>query len=582
MKPLLTDDCMILNSTTLKGLEILRNNSNYSEYGSLFWILNRTFTKFGERLLRLWIAKPLRNINLIEERLNIITEIIHSESIVFKVVENFLSKLPDLERILSSVFHLKCSCSDFLKLLEAFSKIKADLVSVADKVSSEILVPRNKIILAELPVLLDNVEKYLSNIDHKAAREGDKTKIFLDISIYPAMKKCQDEILDAEKKLNDLRSEICKILKMIHFKYATVAGQKYLIEVPNSHMCLVPNNWLKISSTKQVSRFKSPEILKLCSQIDRQNELMISYANDAWLVFLNDFRRHFYQYKKAITYLAEVDCYISLSKVAKEENYCRPNIIDSENPVFQIQQGQHPMIAKFLGEGNQFVANDVQMNKQNMCMIVTGPNMGGKSTYVRQIALIAIMSHIGSYVPAELASIPLFDNIYVRMGSEDALAQGKSTFMVEMSETSEILANITSNSLVILDELGRGTSTNDGTAIAYATLEYLVSDISCFTLFVTHYPPVVELVNVYPKNITTVHMGYILKDSTDDSDIENVTFLYNVVPGVSKRSYGINVAALAGISKEILLEAQKVSLIVELQRKIESKIKEVLVKLKSS
>ncbi|GIY83841.1 DNA mismatch repair protein Msh3 [Caerostris extrusa] len=339
--------------------------------------------KFGERLLKLWIAKPLRNINLIEERLNI--------------VELKLSILNLL----------------FLSL--------ADLVSVADKVSSEILVPRNKIILTELPELLDNVEKYLSNIDHKAAREGDKTKIFLDISIYPAMKKCQDEILDAEKKLNDLRSEICKILKMIHFKYATVAGQKYLIEVPNSHMCLVPNNWLKISL--MAHRFRKPS--------------------------------------------------------------------------FQIQQGQHPMIAKFLGEGNQFVANDVQMNKQNMCMIVTGPNMGGKSTYVRQIALIAIMSHIGSYVPAELASIPLFDNIYVRMGSEDALAQGKSTFMVEMSETSEILANITSKSLVILDELGRGTSTNDGTAIAYATLEYLVSDISCFTLFVTHYPPVVELVSVY-------------------------------------------------------------------------------------
>ncbi|GBO22596.1 DNA mismatch repair protein MSH3, partial [Araneus ventricosus] len=209
--------------------------------------------------------------------------------------------------------------------------------------------------------------------------------------MYPAMKRCLDEIEAGEKQLNDLRTDICKVLKLINFKYVTVAGQKYLIEVPNSNLRLVPTDWLKISSTKQVSRFRSPQIIKLCNQIDQQKELMIGHAADAWFAFLK-------------------------------------------------------------------------------CMIVTGPNMGGKSTYVRQIALLAIMAHIGSYVPAESAAIPLLDAIYVRMGSDDALAQGKSTFMVEMSETSEILSSATSRSLVILDELGRGTSTNDGTAVAYATL----------------------------------------------------------------------------------------------------------------
>ncbi|GFY80121.1 DNA mismatch repair protein Msh3 [Trichonephila inaurata madagascariensis] len=559
MKPFSTDENMILTATTIKGLEILRNNSNYSEYKSLFWVLNKTSTKFGERLLKLWVAKPLKNIDQIEERLNIITEVIHSESIVFKVLEKTLIKLPDLERILSCVFYHRCSPFDFLKLAQAFMKIKSELLSIRDKVSFEIHVPRTKILLTDLPELLSDVDRFLSNINIDAAREGNKTKVFQDISMYPAIQKCRFEISDSEKKLNDLRPKICKILKMINFKYTSVALQKYLIEVPNSNLHLVPNDWLKINSTKQVSRFKSPEILQLCNNLDQQKELMFKYSNDAWSTFLNEFGAHFYKYKRAISYLAELDCYLSLSKVAKEENYCRPLMMDASKTIFNVQQGRHPVNEKIMGEGNQFVANDVELNEQKRCMIVTGPNMGGKSTYVRQIALIAIMAHMGCYVPAETASVPLFDAIYVRMGSEDALEQGKS--------------------LVILDELGRGTSTNDGTAIAYSTLKYLINEIRCFTLFVTHYPSLVELKKLYPENISVVHMDYILKENIDDHDIETVTFLYNVVEGISKKSYGINVAALAGIPKDVLLEAQAISQKLELQAEIERKINMILMKI---
>ncbi|GFU12454.1 DNA mismatch repair protein Msh3 [Nephila pilipes] len=581
MKRLSTDKYMILSATTLRGLEILRNSSNFSEHGSLFWVLNKTSTKFGERLLKLWVAKPLKNIKQIEERLDIITEIIHSESIVFKVVEKTLMKLPDLERILSCVFYHKCSCFDFLKLIQALVKIKSDLLSITDKISSEICVTRTKIILTDLPELLSDVDRFLSNINVDAAREGDKTKIFHDISMYPAIKKCQDEIIEAEKQLNELRPQISKILKMINFKYATVAGQKYLIEVPNCNIRLVPDGWLKISSTKQVSRFKSPEIINLCSKLDQQKELMVGHSSDAWSTFLQEFGTYFYKYKRVISYLAELDCYLSLSKIAKEENYCRPSLMDASEATFDIHQGCHPVITKIMGEGNQFVANDVNLNKRKRCMIVTGPNMGGKSTYVRQLGLIAVMAHMGSYVPAEMANVPLFDSIYVRMGSDVVMEQGKSTFMVEMSETSEILANITSKSLVILDELGRGTSTNDGAAIAYSTLHHLIHEARCFTLFVTHYLSLIELKKLYPENISVVHMDYVLKDNIDDHDIETVTFLYNVVEGVSKKSYGINVAALAGIPKDILLEAQAVSREMELQAEIERKINSILMKMRA-
>lgn len=583
IKPFSTDEHMILSATTLRGLEILRNNSNYSEYESLFWVLNRTSTKFGERLLKLWVAKPLKNIKLIEERLDIITEVFQSKSIVFKVVDKMLMKLPDLERILSCVFYHKCSPFDFLKLIQAFVKVKSDLLSITDKISSEIHVPRTKIILTDLPELLSDVDKFLSNIHIDAAREGNKTEVFLDTSMYPAIQKCEDEISDIEKKLNDLRPQICKILKMIDFEYSVVAGQEYLIEVPNSNLHLVPDDWLKISSTKQVSRFKSPEIIKLCSSLDQQKELMITYSNDAWSTFQNEFGTHFYKYKRVISYLAELDCYLSLSKVAKEENYCRPLIMDASEAVFNIHQGRHPVVEKVMvmWEGNQFVANGVELNKLKRCMIVTGPNMGGKSTYVRQLALIAVMAHVGSYVPAETASVPLFDSIYVRMGSDVAREQAKSTFMVEMSETSEILANTTLKSLVILDELGRGTSTNDGAAIAYSTLQHLIREIRCFTLFVTHYTSLLELKELYPENIIVVHMDYILKENIDDHGIETVTFLYKVVEGISKKSYGINVAALAGIPKDILVEAQGISRLLEMQAEVERKLNNILMKMRA-
>ncbi|KAG8177908.1 hypothetical protein JTE90_020188 [Oedothorax gibbosus] len=580
IKPLSTNDDMILSSTTLKGLDILTNSSSHKESGSLFWVLNRTMTKFGERLLKNWIAKPLKKYCLLEERLNIVTEIIHSDSIVFKIVERILYKLPDLERILCNVFYQKCSCLDFLKLLQAFSKIKEELQSADDKIDCEVESPRLKIIFSDLPQLLNDVERFLSNIDQNAAKEGDKNNVFRDTSLYPDLQTCHEEIASAEQSLNNLKPEICKVLKLINFKYATVNCQKYLIEVPTSHLRSVPKTWLKISSTKQFSRFKSPEVIELSNKIEQIKERMKECASKAWSSFLNDFGASFFKHKRAISHLAELDCYFSLAKVAKQENYCRPDIVNSGEQVFHVLQGQHPILKKIMGEENQYVANDITMNANINCIIVTGPNMGGKSTYVRQTALIAIMAQIGSYVPAEAVRMSLFDKIYARMGAEDTLSQGRSTFLNEMSETSEILRNCTSKSFVILDELGRGTSTNDGAAIAYASLEYLISKMKCFTMFVTHYPSIIELKTVYPDAISVVHMGYILKDKDDETDIESVTFLYNVVHGRSKKSYGINVAALAGIPKNILLEAQEKSQTIELKATVQKKISELFIKLR--
>lgn len=281
------------------------------------------------------------------------------------------------------------------------------------------------------------------------------------------------------------------------------------------------------------------------------------------------------------SFLSELDVYMAFAKISKDEQYCRPSLINSGSRKFDIKQGRHPVVMKLMGEEHQFVSNDISLNDTKRCLIVTGPNMGGKSTYIRQTALIALMAHMGCFVPADSATVPLFDGIYVRMGADDDIINKTSTFMTEMNEASSILSSATSKSLVIFDELGRGTSTNDGTAIAFATLEYLIKEIQCFSLFVTHYPTVLELRNYYPENISDVHMAYILKEIDDDDDIQTVTFLYNVVSGISEKSYGINVAALAGISKNILIEAQKKSKEMELQITVLRQLRNLLQYFKS-
>ncbi|XP_054715285.1 DNA mismatch repair protein Msh3-like [Uloborus diversus] len=572
---------MELSAATVKGLELLENNSCHSEYGSLFWAINKTSTKFGERMLKKWISKPLKCLKLINERLDIVTEIIHSDSVIFKVIENTLYRMTDLEKILCSVLHGKCSCCDFLKLIEAFEKIRKEFLAVLDKIGTEIQTEKLKITLMAIANQLQHIEEFKTNINPEAAKENDKMNVFRDVALYPSVNDCKMKILSVQKELNDLRPEICKILRVPAIKYATVAGQKYLIEVSNDRVAAVPNDWLKINVTKHVSRFQSPEVIKLCKELDQQQEKLQKYSSEAWDSFLNEFGKGFHKYKKAVSLLAQLDCFLSFAKLAKENKYCRPVILDTEEKHFNIVQSRHPVVWKLIGDETQFVANDLHLNAIKQCAIITGPNMGGKSTFVRQIALIAIMSHIGCYVPVESATLPLLDGIYVRMGANDDLVHKKSTFMCEMSETSYILSKVSHNSFVVLDELGRGTSTHDGTAIAYATLEYILEKVKCLSLFVTHYPDVMELKKKYPENILLLHMAYIMQNEYPDCSIETVTFLYNVIEGICKKSYGINVAAMAGISKGILHEAQKKSFELQQKMELQRKIKMLILKINS-
>ncbi|KAL9986355.1 hypothetical protein ACROYT_G000493 [Oculina patagonica] len=405
-------------------------------------------------------------------------------------------------------------------------------------------------------------------------RGDDKTKLFCDQTKFPAIMKCNLEIERILAELKSHRSEFRQILRHPSLDYCCVSGNEFLIEVRNTNLKMVPGDWVKISATKQVSRFRTPFVEDKFKLLCQWREQLSITCQEAWLEFLALFSEGCSRYRRAVHHIATLDCLFSLAAVAKQPGFTRPVVKDCEAHIY-IKQGRHPVLDSLLPENEQFVPNDTHMNvNSNRCMIITGPNMGGKSSYIKQVALIAILAQVGSYVPAEEARVGVLDAVFTRMGAMDNIYKGQSTFMVELQETSDIIAQATPKSLVILDELGRGTSTHDGTAIAYATLHHFISKVSSLTLFVTHYPSLAELDAIFPNQVTNNHMAFMTSEEVQDqqsakqcteggeaeehqlpSTVPSVTFLYHLVNGAAARSYGLNVARLAGIPNEILTEA---------------------------
>ncbi|XP_050185671.1 DNA mismatch repair protein Msh3 isoform X2 [Myiozetetes cayanensis] len=371
------------------------------------------------------------------------------------------------------------------------------------------------------------------------------------------------EILLSESNVfGQIQNLLCK-LPDLERGLCSVFHKKFLIEVKNSHKSSVPSDWVMISSTKTVSRFHSPFIIENYRHLNQLQEKLVLDCSAEWLNFLDHFSEHYHPVSKAIGHLATVDCLFSLAQVAKQGDYCRPIVQDNHQEII-IKNGRHPVIDVLLGEQDQYVPNTTNLSGDGeRVMIITGPNMGGKSSYIKQVALITVMAQIGSYVPAEEATIGIVDGIFTRMGAADNIYKGRSTFMEELTDAAEIIRKATPRSLVILDELGRGTSTHDGIAIAYATLEHFIRDVESLTLFVTHYPSVCELEKLYPGKVGNYHMAFLVseeetgeqKGSEVEENPEFITFLYQITKGMSARSYGLNVAKLADIPEEILKKA---------------------------
>lgn len=568
---------MKLSAATLRNLEILNNQTDGGVRGSLLWVLDHTCTHFGRRLMRKWVSQPLTDAQLILERQTAVQEILESNSHTLTSVQSLLTHLPDLDRGICSIYHKRSSTQEFYLICSSLSRLALELQALLPAIQSQISSPLLRDLLLDTPDLLAPAHGCLKVLSEKAAKSGNKTELFSDLSDFPVLRERREQIQEVVDDIYEHRKEIRLTLKAPALDYTAVSGQEFLIEVKNSLSSAVPLDWVKISSTKAVSRYHSPFLVERYKNLQQLREQLLLDCQREWINFLDQFGEHYHTMKRAISHLATMDCLLSLAEVAKQGDYCRPEVCESRRQIL-IRDGRHPAIDLLMGEQTQYVPNHTDLQGDGKrTMVITGPNMGGKSSYIRQVALICVMAQMGSYVPATEASVGILDGIYTRMGASDNIYKGRSTFMEELTEASQIISKATERSLVILDELGRGTSTHDGIAIAYATLEYFIRDVKALTLFVTHYPPLCELERLYPRHVSNHHMAFLLNEpdaapaDADDEEVrpEFITFLYQLTEGAAGRSYGLNVARLADIPDSILQTAARKSR--ELERTVDSR-----------
>ncbi|KAF8212388.1 muts domain V-domain-containing protein [Mycena galopus ATCC 62051] len=548
---------MNLAANTLANLEIFQNETDYSTRGSLIWILDKTVTSFGARTLRAWVGKPLVSRSELELRIEAVEEIVESSSEKLVSLRQVLRGLPDLAKGLCRIQYKQCTPKELVVLLSAFHKIGnafVDIQTPADAGLKSTLL--NNIILA-LPPLKKPMSDLLGAINIKRAQEGRKDRMWQDPSRYPLVEDNLLALEQVEVELQEQLVTIRKTLKMPSLNWATGEGDdKYLIEVKKSENRPIPDSYHPaISKTKYLERYRPPEVTKKLQERARWQESLQIEAKKAFLAFLDEVATHYAILRNAVNKLAAADCLLSLAQVALQDNYVKPQFTDDDT--LEIVGGRHPMVEAL--RSDPFVPNSISFSQQGRSKVITGPNMGGKSSCVRMIALIAIMAQVGSYVPADSVKLGMLDSVLTRMGAQDNLARGRSTFMVEMTETSDILRAATSKSLVILDELGRGTSTFDGMAIAHAVLTELVASARSKTLFITHYPLVaMELEEKFPDRVENLHVGYSTETRAIDGR-RDVTFLYRLTTGIASESFGVECARLAGLPDRILNSATKES-----------------------
>ncbi|KAG0747996.1 hypothetical protein G6F62_002743 [Rhizopus arrhizus] len=495
---------MLMNANTLINLEVYRNNINNKEEGSLFSVLDHTRTKFGQRQLRKWVGRPLVDIEKLNERVDAINELLISSNPKKNKLLTLLKQLPDVEKGLCRIYYGRSSPAELVQVLDALLAV-SNLFStdVEPQFKSELL---NRLFNA-LPSIHHDVSYYREMIDPTYA--SDKTKFFKSEAKWPDIPREKNNIKFVEGLLYDHLEELKTMTNLSNLKYVEVAGIEFLLEVENSKARLVPADWIKISGTKAVSRFHSRYIIQQLKEREQHKERLLLLTEKAFKDLLGEISEKYESFRDVVFCLAQLDCLLSLAATASQANYVRPHF--TEERKIDVKQGRHPIIEKL----TSYVSNDIQFSDSQTTMVLTGPNMGGKSSYIRQIALICMMGQIGSFVPAESATLCMLDAIYTRMGASDNMMRGESTFMVELHETSDIMRLATPRSLVILDELGRGTSTHDGQAIAYAVLQHFIQHVQSFTVFVTHYPSLSQLATQFSDKANNYYMDYIEEENNE-------------------------------------------------------------------
>jgi DNA mismatch repair protein MutS len=538
---------MLLDNATKRNLELVQSLRDGGVYGTLLWVLDETVTPMGGRLLRRWILQPLLRVDRINERLEAV-DALYRNTLWRQEIREVLKSVPDLERLVSRVGTGTANPRDLAQIRSALQ-----------------VIPKLREVLTsgpELPTLLQRVAERLHTADDLRQRLEDalvdnppqrmtEGGIFRD-GYHPELDELRyiarhgKELIAALEAKERERTGI----KNLRVGYNQVFG--YYIEVTKANLHLVPRDYIRKQTLTDVERFVTPELKQLESKVLGAEERIGQLEYQLFVELRQEVAQRSSELLETARAIAELDVLATLAEVAAKNHYTRP-IVDEGDEII-IKEGRHPVIEQ-VQRDKPFVPNDCRLdNRENQLLIITGPNAAGKSTYLRQVALIVLMAQIGSFVPAKEAKIGIVDRIFTRVGAHDELIRGQSTFMVEMSETANILHNATERSLVLIDEIGRGTSTYDGIAIAWAVAEEL-HRIGCKCLFATHYHHLNELENLLPR------VRNYRADVLEEGD--KVVFLYRIVPGGTDRSYGIQVARLAGLPEQVIDRAKEILMTLE-------------------
>lgn len=535
-------DFMTMDLYTKKSLELTENSKDHEKYGSLFWLLDMTKSAMGARLLKNYIDRPLLKKEAIEERLDIV-EIFTQQFIQRESIKEILKEIYDLERLSSRIAFGNINARDLKWIassLKVLPELKQQLYSFNEPLTDQLA---NQIIdLSHITKLIDD-----AIIDNPplTIKEGNIIKDHFNEEL-DELRYLRDHgkqwLVDFEQKEREKTG-----IKNLKVGYNRVFG--YYIEVTKGSLDLVKDEfeYTRKQSLSNAERFITPELKDMESKILSAQDKIQKLEYVLFTQVRNEIKKEVHLIQDVSKIIARVDVYQSLAMLASENSYVRP--VFNNQKIMDIKEGRHGVIEKVMGHG-KYVPNDVSIDENSPVVLITGPNMGGKSTYMRQVALIVIMAQIGSFVPAKYANLTIFDQIFTRIGASDDLISGQSTFMVEMLEANNALRFASEKSLILFDEIGRGTATFDGMAIAQAMIEYIASEIHCITLFSTHYH---ELTFLEDKGlgIQNVHASARV-------DNDHLVFEYLIKKGRSNKSYGVNVAKLAKLPDEVINRANLV------------------------
>ncbi|MFY8226817.1 DNA mismatch repair protein MutS [Clostridium perfringens] len=537
-------DFMTIDLSSRRNLELTENLREKSKKGSLLWVLDKTETSMGSRMLRRWIEEPLVNKEKITLRLNAVEELFKDLSLNDSLKEA-LHDIYDIERILGKISNKNANAKDLIALKTSIGKIP-NVKGIIENCTSSLLKNYHNN-LDDLRDIYDLLEKSIKEDPSLTLKDGDLIKDGFNSEI-DELRLAKTNGKDWISSLENREREFTGI-KSLKVGFNKVFG--YYIEISKANYSSIPEGrYIRKQTLANAERFITPELKEIEEKLLGASEKLCSLEYDIFLDIRNEVENHIDRLKTTAKIIAELDCISNLAFVALENDFIKPEI--NEDGETKIENGRHPVVEKVIPKG-EFIPNDTIINKDdNQLLIITGPNMAGKSTYMRQVAIITLMCQIGSFVPASKANISVVDKIFTRIGASDDLAGGKSTFMVEMWEVSNILKNATENSLVLLDEVGRGTSTYDGLSIAWSVIEYICKNknLRCKTLFATHYHELTKL----EGEIHGVRNYSVAVKEVDN----NIIFLRKIIEGGADQSYGIEVAKLAGIPDEVINRAKEI------------------------